>query len=238
MLGDSSVVDDMKFQLAGSDEEFDARTVQNFEKEFLGFYVTSHPLQTIRDKLPFLMTHKITELAELPNDKPATICGLITAVKKIPTKKDPTKFLKFVTVEDLSGKVDVICFHRKLQEFDTFLEPEQRVIVSGKVNRRDEDEAPSLVVDSVKPIDNSNIFNIELLDDFKFEELMLIKSYLTAHAGSDPVTVTLKDSTGTVKILSNSGCWVNTSNDLVNVLKAKFAGRIEVNVRSLDSKLA
>lgn len=238
MFGDSSVVDDMKFQLAGSDEEFDARTVQNFEKEFLGFYVTSHPLQTIRDKLPFLMTHKITELAELPNDKPATICGLITAVKKIPTKKDPTKFLKFVTVEDLSGKVDVICFHRKLQEFDSLLEPEQRVIVSGKVNRRDEDEAPSLVVDSVKPIDNSNIFNIELLDDFKFEELMLLKSYLTTHAGSDPVTVTLKDSTGTVKILSNSSCWVNTSNDLINTLKAKFPGRIDVNVKSMDTKLA
>ena len=238
MFGDSSVVDDMKFQLAGSDEEFDARTVQNFEKEFLGFYVTSHPLQTIRDKLPFLMTHKITELAELPNDKPATICGLITAVKKIPTKKDPTKFLKFVTVEDLSGKVDVICFHRKLQEFDSLLEPEQRVIVSGKVNRRDEEEAPSLVVDNVKPIDNSNIFNIELLDDFKFEELMLLKSYLTTHAGSDPVTVTLKDSTGTVKILSNSSCWVNTSNDLINTLKAKFSGRIDVNVKSMDTKLA
>lgn len=238
MLGDSSVVDDMKFQLAGSDEEFDARQVQNFEKEFLGFYVTSHPLQTIRDKLPFLMTHKITELAELPNDKPATICGLITAVKKIPTKKDPTKFLKFVTVEDLSGKVDVICFHRKLVEFDTLLEPEQRVIVSGKVNRRSEDEPPTLVVDNVKTIDNSNIFNIELLDDFKFEELMYLKSFLTAHAGSDPVTVTLKDSTGTVKILSSSSCWVNTSNDLVNTLNAKFSGRIAVSVKSLDTKLA
>lgn len=238
MFGDSAVVDDMKFQLAGSDEEFDARQVQNFEKEFLGFYVTSHPLQTIRDKLPFLMTHKITELAELPNDKPATICGLITAVKKIPTKKDPTKFLKFVTVEDLSGKVDVICFHRKLQEFDTLLEPEQRVIVSGKVNRRSEDEPTSLVVDNVKPIDNSNIFNIELLDDFKFEELMLLKSYLTTHAGSDPVTVTVKDETGTVKILSNSSCWVNTNNDLINTLKAKFSGRIAVSVKSMDTKLA
>ena len=83
MLGDTSAIEDAKFQLAGSDEEYDARTLQNFEKEFLGFYVTSHPLSTIRDKLPFLMTHKITEIPEQPNDKIVTICGLITAVKQI-----------------------------------------------------------------------------------------------------------------------------------------------------------
>lgn len=53
MLGDTSAIEDAKFQLSGSDEEYDARTLQNFEKEFLGFYVTSHPLSTIRSKLPF-----------------------------------------------------------------------------------------------------------------------------------------------------------------------------------------
>ncbi|MDR1326778.1 MAG: DNA polymerase III subunit alpha, partial [Heliobacteriaceae bacterium] len=65
-----------EFRLAGSDEEYDARTLQNFEKEFLGFYVTSHPLSMIRDKLPFLMTHKILEIQEIANDKVVTICGL------------------------------------------------------------------------------------------------------------------------------------------------------------------
>lgn len=78
------------------------------------------------------MTHKISELAELSNDKVVTICGLITATKQIPTKKDPTKFLRFVTVEDLSGKTDVIAFNSKIQEYGPYLENEQRVIISGK----------------------------------------------------------------------------------------------------------
>ena len=236
-LGEDNDIGYEGFQLAGSDEEFDARQIQLFEKEFLGFYVTSHPLASIRDKLPFLMTHKITDLNNLANDKPATICGLITATRKIPTKKDPSKFLKFITIEDLSGKIDVICFHNKLVEYDTLLETEQRVIISGKVNRRGDEEGVSLVVDSVKTIDNSNIFNIELLEEFKFEELVYLRQFLTEHAGSDPVTVTLNDSTGKVKILSNSTCWVNTTNDLINSLKTKFDGRIEINVRSMDSKL-
>ena len=224
-----------KFQLAGSDEEFDQRQLQNFEKEFLGFYVTSHPLSTIRDKLPFLMTHKISEIAELPNDKVVTICGLITTTRQISTKKDPTKFIRFVTVEDLSGKIETICFNSKLAELGTFLEPEQRVIISGKVNRRSEEEAPSIIIDSVKPVDNSNIFTIEIKDELKYEELMLLKQILCNYAGSDPVMLKLRDELGEVKILAASMFWVDSCNDLVNALKNKFQDRIGVTIKSLDN---
>jgi len=224
-----------KFQLAGSDEEFDQRQLQMFEKEFLGFYVSSHPLSTIRDKLPFLMTHKITEIVEQPNDKMVTICGLITATKQIPTKKDPSKFIRFVTIEDLTGKIDVICFNNKIAEFGTFLEPEQRVIVSGKVNRRSEEEAPSILVENVKPVDNSNIFTIELLEDLKYEELFWLKQMLCEYKGSDPVMLKLRDDSGEVKVLTASMFWVDTSNDLVNKIESRFNGRVKINVKSLDN---
>ena len=235
MLGDTSAIEDAKFQLAGSDEEYDARTLQNFEKEFLGFYVTSHPLSTIRDKLPFLMTHKITEIPEQPNDKIVTICGLITAVKQIPTKKDPTKFIRFITVEDLSGKIEVIAFNGKIQEYGDYLQNEQRVIISGKVNRRSDDEPPSLIVETVKTVDNSNIFTISLIDDFKFEEIVLLKNILCQYSGSDPVTFKLKDFDNDVKILTSSLFWVNSSNDLINKLNKAFSERIKIDVRSMDS---
>lgn len=237
MLGDTSAIEDAKFQLSGSDEEYDARTLQNFEKEFLGFYVTSHPLSTIRDKLPFLMTHKITEIPEQPNDKIVTICGLITGVKQIPTKKDPTKFIRFITVEDLSGKIEVIAFNGKIQEYGDYLQNEQRVIISGKVNRRSDDEPPSLIVETVKTVDNSNIFTISLLDDFKFEEIVLLKNMLCQHSGSDPVTFKLKDFDGDVKVLTASMFWVESSNELVNSLKKQFSERLDIEVRSMDCQV-
>ncbi len=236
LLGDSSAVEDAKFQLSGSDEEYDQRQIQILEKEFLGFYVTSHPLSTIRDKLPFLMTHKISELPELKNEKVVTICGLVTATKQIPTKKDPTKFIRFVTVEDLSGKTDVIAFNSKIQEYGSFLETEQRVIISGKINRRNDDEPPVILVDTVKPVDNSNIFTIELTDDFKFEELVLLKNVLCEYQGADPVMLKVKDDFGMSKILTASMFWVDSSNDLSNRLKKAFPERLEINIRSMDSK--
>lgn len=98
----------------------------------MGFYVTSHPLSTIRDKLPFLMTHKISQIPDIPNDKVVTICGLVTATKQIPTRNDPTKFVRFVTIEDLTGKIDTLAFNSKIAEYNDFLQNEQRIIVSGK----------------------------------------------------------------------------------------------------------
>ncbi len=235
LLGDTSAIEEAKFQLSGSDEEYDQRQIQNFEKEFLGFYVTSHPLATIRDKLPFLMTHKISEVMPLPNEKLVTICGLITATRQIPTKKDPTKFLRFVTVEDLSGKIDLIAFNGKIQEYGQYLEPEQRVIISGKVSKRGDDEAPVILIDNVKTVDNSNIFTLELKDDLKYEELVFLKNILCEYQGSDPVMLKVEDEDGMSKILAASMFWVESSNDLVNKLTHAFKDRISIDIKSLDT---
>ena len=237
MLGDTAAIDNAKFTLAGSDEEYDARQIQLFEKEFLGFYVTSHPLSTIRDKLPFLMTHKISEIPSIANEKIVTICGLVTGIKQIPTKNDPTKFVRFVTIEDLSGKIDTLAFNSKIAEYNDYLQQEQRIIVSGKVSRRGDDDPPIILIDTVKPVDNSNIFTIELKEAMKYEELFLLKQMLCQHSGSDPVMLKLPDLTGEVKILASSIFWVNSSNDLTNTVKKGFGEKVAISIKSMDTDI-
>ncbi len=222
-----------QFQLTGSDEEFDDKQIQIFEKEFLGFYVTSHPLSSIRDRLPFLMTHKISEITEVPNNKMITICGLITSVKQIPTKKDPTKFIKFATIEDLTGKIEIVCFNKILQEYDEFLQAEQKVIISGKVQRREED-TPNIIVETVKPVENSNIFTLELLEEISYEELVALKDILVANNGSDPVVIKIPNEGDNSRILASSLFWVNSSNDLTSAIKKQFPKKVAVYVKSLD----
>lgn len=223
-----------QFTLAGTDEEFDDKQIQSFEKEFLGFYVTSHPLSSIRDKLPFLMTHKISDIREVPNDKMVTICGLITSVKQIPTKKDPSKFIKFITIEDLTGKIEVVCFSKKQVEYDPYLQSEHKVIISGKVSRRDE-ESVSLILETAKPVENSNIFTLELLEEISYEELVALKDILVKHNGSDPVIIKVSSGDDDVKIISSSIFWVNSSNDLVSSLEKIFPGKVDIKIKSLDN---
>ena len=111
------------------------------------------------------------------------------------------------------------------------------IIVSGKVSRRGDDDPPIILIDTVKPVDNSNIFTIEFKDEMKFEELVFLKQLLCQYSGSDPVMLKLPDLTGPVKILASSMFWVNSSNDLVNTLHKGFGDRIGISIKSMDTDI-
>ncbi|MCQ2789575.1 MAG: DNA polymerase III subunit alpha [bacterium] len=241
MLGEEAP----SFSLQGSDEEFSDKEIQQFEKEFLGFYVTSHPLSSIRKHLPFLMTHKISELNDLPTDKMVTICGLITAVRQIPMKKDPTKFIRIMTIEDLTGKIEVVYFDPTLrrkrkddQSVETnylpYLEQEKKVIISGKISRRDENSI-SIIIETVKPVENSNIYIIELLKEISYERLVALKDIMYKYRGSDPVVIKLSSDDVPVKILTSSIFWVNSCNDLTNAILKFMPKEVNISVTSMDS---
>ena len=233
-LTTSTGVDLDTYTLTGSDAEFDDKQIQAFEKEYLGFYVTSHPLSSIIDKLPFLTTHNISELKDMPNDKSVTVCGLLTQVRQIPTKKDPTKFLKAGIIEDLTGKVEFVAFHKTLIDYNSFLESEKKVIISGKVQKRDEEQY-SIVVDSVKSVDNSNIVTISINDEMKFEELVGLKDMLAHFKGGDPLVMKVKEDDGSdSRILCGSHFWVDASNELVNAVNNNFASKVGISIKSLD----
>ncbi len=113
--------------------------------------------------------------------------------------------------------------------------------LTGKVfNHSDDSNSKYFLLNlfnTVKPVDNSNIFTIELKEEIKFEELVLLKQMLCNNSGSDPVMFKLTDLSGEVKILTSSMFWVNSSNDLVNTLKKGFGNRIEINIKSMDSDI-
>ena len=226
-----------KFHLAGSDEEYSNKELQGFEKEFLGFYVSSHPLSSIMDKMQFLMSHKITEVKELPPDKVVTLCGLVTSARKIPYKKDPSKFLKTITMEDLTGKIEAICFHQKIGQFDSFMEPEMRIIITGKVSYREGSDEPNIIIDDVKPVDNANIFMISLKEEIPYEELVALKDGLAKHSGGDPVVIKVIEDGVETKIASSPTFWVKSSNDLAHSVKSVIDRNIDVEIKSIEEKL-
>lgn len=232
---DDSSSSPLAFMTSQSSEEFSDSEIQHFEKELLGFYITSHPLESIRDKLPFLTTHRTVDLLEIKDGTYVTVCGLISQVKLISTKNN--KLLKVGMLEDLHGNVEFVAFQETLNKFNSFIEPEQKVIISGKVQMRGDDEAATvnLVVDNVKPVDNCNIVDIFIEGKLAFDKIMAIKDYLSENQGSDPVIFNIKEQDKIIKILVNSRFWVNTTNDFMNGFKKSFEN-VEISMRSLDSK--
>ncbi len=237
------------FELFGSPEEYSEHEIQQFEKEYLGIYVTSHPLESIRDKLPFLTTHNIGELTDMKESKFVTVCGLLSQVSLKHNKTDPNKILKTGVIEDLTGKIDFVAFNKTLQkndgEYNSFLENEKKVIISGKFDRKKDDSkqdetgtenegTPQIIVESVKPVDNSNIVTIELKHELSFEKIMQIKSIITNFKGDDPLIIKVNSEKEPVKILASSNLWVKASNDLTQTLNNLFAEDLTTSINSLE----
>ena len=183
-----------------------------------------------------MLDQNISEIKDLPNDKMVTICGLITSVKLIPYKNDPSKALKTFVLEDLSGKIDVICFHQKLANFGDFLKEDNKVMVTGKKNSRSESEFNVLLHD-VKPVDNANMFMISINDKVSYEELVAMKDILAKYPGFDPVILKLEENGVETKIVSSQTFWVNASYDLEHSIKRFIPNKISVEIKSIAEKL-
>jgi len=237
LFGTDDSFNDVQYSLLGSNEEYSDKEIQQFEKEFLGFYVTSHPLFSIRDKMQYISTHRINELNNTKEEEVVTVCGLVTATIQIPTKKDPSKFLRFVTLEDLTGKIDAVCFNDKLKLFADILQPDMKLIITGKIQHRGENQL-SLVVENVKPVDNANMVTLILKKEVKYEELCLIKGVLAKHHGNDPVIISIPEKdTDNTRIVTSPVFWVNTTNDFITDVKKVVVDAVDVDINSMDTPI-
>ena len=221
------------FELIGSgDDEFSDSEIQQFEKELMGIYVTSHPLSSIKETLKYITTNTVSEIMESPeNDKTVTICGLLSQVIQKPTKKDPSKFLKTGMIEDLTGRIEVVAFPRTVEACGDMINSEERIILKAKIQNRD--EQVNLIIQEVKPIGGINLVTIKYLSDLAFEENIYLKELLAKHKGDDPVVIDFEDNDERVQMLTNSNLWVKNSPELEDALKRAFKEKIDLEVVAL-----
>ncbi len=225
------------FKLLGDDSDYSDSIIQGFEKELLGFYISSHPLENIKDKLKFLTTHNINELSDVPNDKLVTICGLVVQERQIPLKKDPTKSLKMGVIEDLTSSVDFVIFYKNLVEYGSFLQTGKKVILSGRVQKREEQDSIQFIIESVKPVENSNLVHLSIKKEMPFEEIIELKDFISQFKGSDPLIIHINSGEATDKKTILTGCnfWVESSNVFINSFEKKYNDKIDIKITSLDS---
>ncbi|MBR2214522.1 MAG: DNA polymerase III subunit alpha [Selenomonadaceae bacterium] len=101
-----------------------------WEKEFLGFYVTGHPLDSYKEKMPFFTV--ISALAEFQDKQRAQVAGIVTEVKRITTKKGDT--MCFLTVEDYTASLEVTVFPRTFYEAVSFLTVDTPLAIEGRLD--------------------------------------------------------------------------------------------------------
>jgi len=111
-----------------------------FEKQVLGFYVTSNPLSHYAEVISLYSTLNTSQLAHTASDRDVVIGGMIAGIRYHITKKGRnagSKMAVFV-LEDLQGQVEVVMFPETLSKFAHLLESDKVVFVKGKIDRRRE----------------------------------------------------------------------------------------------------
>jgi len=128
--------------------EFDQADLLAVEKESIGLFISAHPLKQVREALRLAVDAPLAELPGYKDGEWVTAGGILTACKKIRTKKgDP---MMFATLDDLEGSVEILVFGKALEAYAGTLEVDEVVLVRGRVDHKDADKT-TVVVQSVEP---------------------------------------------------------------------------------------
>lgn len=118
-----------------------------WEKELLGLFVTSHPLEEYRDAMEKKCL-KITRIKENPAARLVKVGGMISTVKKIITKSG--KPMLFMGLEDLTDKIEVVVFASALEKNPAVYQESKIVYVYGRIDNRDGET--KIVADTVEEV--------------------------------------------------------------------------------------
>ena len=131
-----------------------AKEILEWEKELVGVYVSSHPLQKMTVDLMNVITHNTVDVTEELAGKAVCVAGMIAEVRTITTKKGDT--MAFARLEDLTGTVDVTVFPQLFKEKKPLWAAGKIVVIYGKADVRN--GRVSVVADSAQDyVDDAKI---------------------------------------------------------------------------------
>lgn len=122
------------------------------EKDVVGMYLSTHPLEEFRPELIGFATCSLAE-DELAMHENSTISvgGLVTTSRSVETKRGDT--IGFATIQDFSGELTVFFPKDKWDEYRSKFSVEDRVLVTGRLSQSTNPNRASqeyeIVVDSV-----------------------------------------------------------------------------------------
>ena len=119
----------------------------SWEKELLGLFVTSHPLEDFKKVLE-KKSLAISKVKTTLRGRQVKICGLISSIKKIITRSG--KPMLFLNLEDLTDKIEVIVFPGAIQKNPSAFQENKIVMVQGRIDNRD--GVPKVICEEVEEI--------------------------------------------------------------------------------------
>ncbi len=196
-------------------DEFEEGDLLAFEREFLGLYLTAHPLDDHRQELQMYCV-PFHRLGDLRAGEAAIVGGRIKKIRRIDTRRGGQ--MAFVTIEDGTGEVEVTAFPRVLDAAGDLIAEDALVGVSVSAGSRNGEL--NLVVEEVFPLGEASRhagLSVTLrLDGAGIcqQQLDQVLQALGAHPGEAPVRFEVVDSVGSIVVLAGERFHVTPGDSL------------------------
>jgi len=127
-------------------KDFTVQEKLQLEKEYLGYYVSAHPLTSVQRPKDAINLDELEEQKGKPQIK---VLVMLTEVKPHITKNGDR--MAFLQIEDLTGKAEAIVFPSNYKDIEELLEPDHPRILTGKPDRQDGKKVQLIVDNAEKP---------------------------------------------------------------------------------------
>ncbi|MCB9822717.1 DNA polymerase III subunit alpha [Candidatus Nomurabacteria bacterium] len=125
-----------EYKFVSAPEQIKEHEMLLWERELLGLYLSSHPLDGYEG---YLVEHTLP-LAEINNtmdSKTVTVGGVVTSIRSIVTKNGAK--MAFVKIEDKTDECELIVFPGVYEKLNAVWEQDKVIIAKGKVSYKDRD---------------------------------------------------------------------------------------------------
>ncbi|MBI5182146.1 MAG: DNA polymerase III subunit alpha, partial [Nitrospirae bacterium] len=197
------------------------------EKDTLGFYITGHPLAKYEMELQRLGAANTESLAELPDEREVSICGIITGIKNTLTKKGDR--MAYLTIEDLHGTVEVIVFPELYKSSNHLFSADAPLFITGSMDKGEKGiKIKATRIATISEANNKQLskINIKLNSNaLSQNELRHLREILLKYRGSCAVYIRMTIPNHSESIIAvDSDIRVNPTNSLINEIEG-FLGK-------------
>jgi len=132
----------------------EAETLAN-EKDALGLYVSSHPLDRHRERIDRFTTHTTADLAEAQQDRVVLVGGLVQSLRPIVTRngRSAGQKMAIVTLADRLGTVEAVLFSNVYAACAEHVHEDAVVLVQGRVDHSR--GGAQVIVDKAVPVERA-----------------------------------------------------------------------------------
>ena len=165
--------------------EWNSNELLAYEKEMLGFYITSHPLSAFTAKLKILADTDSASLSERKDGDPVTIAGIVSGIREIMTKRKDT--MAYVTLEDMKGSVSLLAFADIYRKAYPLFHDDAPIMIKGIVDAGEESSKVRVMeVTSLKEILDTPFNSVHFIlknGNLSADSLAALKELLVRNKG-------------------------------------------------------